>query len=169
MGLYNSATDILRECAKIESANIVRESVANSQVEDFYSKLLNLEEIEEGYLDYDAEKVGVHVYTSGRYLIEFDDLSKYMLTNKLTAKDAISKICEHYDINEADTHVVIESMDNIMNQLAEAKVCTESGNSLIKNYGKDKMELTYVQFNEMVQSGVKLMTKPGSNNTVKIY
>lgn len=169
MSLYNSTTDILKECARVESANIIRESVGTGKIEDMYSSLLNLEEIDEGALDYTEEMVGIHQYNNGKYLLEFDDLSKYMLSNKVTAKDAVTKICEHYDINEADTYVVIESMDNIMNQLAEAKICTESGNSLAKSYGKDKMESAIAEFYQMQQSGVKLMTKPSSVNTIKIY
>lgn len=168
--LSKTVTNILTECSRIESANIIRESMTENAIENFYHQLLNLEEVDMGSLQYTEETVKVMEEAgTGRFLIEFDDLSKYMIDNKMTAKTAVGKICEHYDISEAMTHVVIESMDNILNQLTEAQVCKESGNSLIKKYGTDKAELTYAQFNEMAQSGVKLLIKPSSNNTVKIY
>lgn len=170
MGLSNTTTTILAECAKIESANIVRESMTDNKKEDFYHQLLKLEEVDESSISYDEETVKVmQEKGTERFLIEFEDLSRYMLDNGVTAKTAISKICEHYDISEAMTHVVIESMDNILNQITEGQICQESGNSLIKKYGKDKVELTYAQFNEMSQAGVKLLIRPSSNDTVKIY
>ena len=132
MGLSNTTTSILIECARIESANIVRESMTDNVLESFYHQLLNLEEVDESSITYDEETVKVmQEKGTERFLIEFEDLSRYMIDNKATAKDSISKICEHYEISEAMTHVVIESMDNILNQLAEAQVCQESGNSLI--------------------------------------
>lgn len=158
MALELNSSSILHECARIENLNLIK-PLTESEYNNLLNQLNDLETVEEGVLAYTEEMVNVSEDSRGRYLIELDNLAKYIYTNECTVKDAVSKICEHYDISVANTYVVIESVDQIMNDFKQTQICSESADSKIKAYGKEKINGICREFDSLLESGVKLLTK----------
>ena len=112
--------------------------------------------------------VNVHQDSRQRYLIEFDNLAKFMRTNEYGPKQALTKICEHYDISVADTYIVMESAEHIMNEFKQLQLCSESSNPKVKKWGREQLSGMNEEFNSMIEEGIKMMVKP-SNGTTCIY
>lgn len=167
MGLELKASSILSECARIENLNLVK-PMTEAATNSLLYQLNDLDTVDESVLAYTEEMVNIHQDSRNRYLLEFDNLIKYIRTNECTVKQAVNKICEHYDISVADTYVVVESVDNIMNQMKQAQVCAESANAKVKAYGKEEVTAMCEEFNSLLEAGVKLLAKP-SYGTARIF
>lgn len=167
MGLSKSTIGLLHECAKIENLDLIKEStVKRHTLKEFYNELAELDELDDNALPYNEEKVDVHQYTNGRLLVEFEDLSKYMTTNNLGAKESLGKVCEYYNINEADVYVVIESVNDIMNELTSITVCSESTDPIVKKYAKEQLESVLDIYSKLRQDGIKLVVKPSNGTAI---
>ena len=168
MGLVNKTSSILAECARIENLNLVKPDTSGIE-ESLVRQLNDIETVDDSLLSYTEEMVNVHHDEKrDRYLIEFDNVSKFIRSNECTVKQAVNKICEHYDISVADTYIVIESVDLIMNQFKQSQVCAESANSVVKAYGKEEVNGIYEEFNSLLESGIKLLARP-SYGITRIY
>ena len=165
--LSKTSSSILSECAKIENKDLLKPMNESVGKEMIY-QLSNLEEVDEEALGYNEEMVNVHQDSRQRYLIEFDNLIKYIRTNNYGPKQALNKICEHYDISVADTYIVMESAESIMNEFKQLQLCAESSNPKAKKWGREQLSAMNEEFNSMIDEGIKMMVKP-SNGTTCIY
>lgn len=165
--LSMTSASILAECAKIENKDLLK-PMNESAGKDMIYQLGNLEQVDEEVLGYNEEMVNVHQDSRQRYLIEFDNLAKFMRTNEYGPKQALNKICEHYDIPIADTYIVMESAEHIMNEFKQLQLCSESSNPKAKKWGREQLSAMNEEFNSMLEEGIKMMVKP-SNGTTCIY
>ena len=167
MKLSKTTIGMLNECAKIENLDLIKESsVKRRTLKDFYNELAELDVLDEGELPYTEEKVDIHEYINGRLLLEYSDLAGYMSSNKISAKESLAKICEYYNINEADVYVAIDSVTDIMNEMTELMTCSESTDPLIKEYAKKQIDNVLNEYSMLKEQGIKLVTKSSDSNPI---
>ena len=113
MGLFKSALQTLSEMAINESGLTLPETADATLLEDMQQTLANMTALTEQEMVFPAETVLVRKSERlGRYLVEMEDLSRYMLTNGVVnAKDAICNILEANGIDDAyytDVAIVVD-------------------------------------------------------------
>lgn len=165
--LSMTSASILSECAKIERKDLIK-PLNESAGKDMIYQLSNLDVVDEEVLGYTEEMVNVHQDSRQRYLIEFDNLVKFMRSNEYGPKQALNKVCEHYNISVADTYIVMESAEHIMNEFKQLQLCSESSNPKVKKWGREQLSGMNEEFNSMIDEGIKMMVKP-SNGATCIY
>lgn len=157
--MFKGSLQILQESAENEGYvfDTLNESVENDSINDI---LDDFEDIDEDELDYTEEMVNVieqQLDNTSRYLIEHDNLSKFIKSSGLSLKDAMIKICEHNDIPFANTYLVIESKDDIMKNFAEAGKAAKEPK--MKEKLKKKIEVSKKQLKNLKDNGIKVLKK----------
>lgn len=96
MSIFNTAIQTLSEIAIQESGVIPPQTADDSLLEEFGAMLNNMPSLTEDEMRFDVRMVPVKESTNlGKYLIEMEDLSRYMITNRIpSVRDAIGNILE---------------------------------------------------------------------------
>ena len=96
MSIFNTAIQTLSEVAIQESGVKQPQTADNTLLEDFGEMLDNMPSLTEEEMRFDVRMVPVKESRKyDKYLIEMEDLSRYMITNRISSvKDAIGNILE---------------------------------------------------------------------------
>lgn len=122
MGLFNDAIQTLSEMAIMENGVELPKVAAPALLDEFKSTLDSLPSLTEEEMVFREEMVPIR--ESGRlqkYLIEMEDLSRYMITNGINdINQALSNICEANGIPgaEHDVALVIDEQ-SILDEMTE--------------------------------------------------
>jgi hypothetical protein len=157
---------LITEACKGESFEV--DSVEDDEIEcDFEDAYGDVEELEDD-IEYTEEMVNVFqqpTKTGFRYLVEFDTLSKYMISaNIQDVATAINNIAECNSLSKDDMVVVIESDDYTQEYLEEAKKLKK----VDPKKKKMKEAGTTAQILKMMKSnGIKLAKKKSKGKKKK--
>lgn len=120
MSLFKSMTQTLSALAIQESGVTIPQTAEQSLLEDVASSLNSMARLNEDEMRFTPEMVVVRQSNRlGRYLIEMEDISRYMMTNGLTSiREAISDILKVNDLSGhyADVAIVIDEQ-SIMEEI----------------------------------------------------
>ena len=120
MGIFNTALQTLSEVAIQESGVSIPKTTKDNLLEEFMGTLSQFPELDAEDMVFDVRMVPVRESARlGKYLIEMEDLSRYMITNKISSiKEAVANILESNDLQGqyANTALVIDE-SSILNEL----------------------------------------------------
>lgn len=120
MGIFNTALQTLSEVAIQESGISIPKTTKDNLLEEFMGTLSLFPELDAEDMVFDVRMVPVRESARlGKYLIEMEDLSRYMITNKISSiKEAVANILESNDLQGqyANTALVIDE-SSILNEL----------------------------------------------------
>lgn len=138
MGLFDSAISNLSNMAINESAVELPRTAPAALVDEFKAMLDMMPTLEEDEMKFPVYAVPVRESKRlGRYLIEAEDLSRYMMTNGLSnileAIDLIGK-SNGITLNEGNTALVIDE-SSILEEMADLGYDIGGGNSNDGNIG----------------------------------
>ena len=138
MGLFDSAISNLSNMAINESAVELPRTAPAALVDEFKAMLDMMPMLEEDEMNFPVYAVPVRESKRlGRYLIEMEDLSRYMLTNGITnILEAISNIgnSNGVSLNESNTALVIDEA-SILQEMDDLGYDIGGGNSNEGNIG----------------------------------
>lgn len=142
MGIFqNGLVSVIKEASGSDafysdnvpfSASPSEDDIETSDIlDDIINGVEDIEELEDD-IEYTEESISVMFDAKkDRYLIEFDNLAKYMTSAKVVSvKEAVDKICAANSIESSKTYVVIESQQEIVDFVNEAKSVFSKGSSL---------------------------------------
>lgn len=125
MGIFNTALQTLSEVAIQESGVTIPKTTKDNLVEEFIGTLSQFPELDAEDMVFDVRMVPVRESARlGKYLIEMEDLSRYMITNKISSiKEAVANILESNDLKGqyVNTALVIDE-SSILNELEQLGV-----------------------------------------------
>lgn len=125
MGIFNTAIQTLSEVAIQESGTKIPQETNTNLVEEFLTELSHIKSVGKDDMIIDVRMVPVRESRDlGKYLIEMEDLSRYMMTNGISSiKEAIGNILESNGLvgQFANTAIVIDEA-SILNELEDLGV-----------------------------------------------
>lgn len=125
MSLFGkSISGIIREACKAEGcvSNEECDDCQDDEIEQNVSDTLDGTDELDFDIEYTEEMVNViYQESAGTYLIELDNLTKFMESSGLEVREAMEAVCEHNNIKMGDTCLVIESDESFREYLEEAK------------------------------------------------
>ena len=128
MSIFNTAIQTLSEVAIQESGVTPPQTADDSLLEEFGAMLNNMPSLTEDEMRFDVRMVPVKESTNlGKYLIEMEDLSRYMITNRISSvKDAIGNIleCNGLDGQFMNVALVIDEA-SILNEVDDLGYCLD--------------------------------------------
>lgn len=151
--LTKDITKILIESAQTEEFNT--NPVLESDIENELMKEVNYLEEAQSDLIYTEEMIPVLMQEStfgNRYIVELDMLNKLMESYDIDAKEALERLCEHNEIEIADTYVMIESAEAIQESLKQFKKSSD-----VKS--KEDLKNATKSIKDLQDKGIKLLTK----------
>lgn len=120
MSIMKSALNTLSEMALLESSVDIPQETSSDICQLLMDDLSQMEYLTEDEMRYDIRMVPIRASKRlGKYLIEMEDLSRYMMTNQITSiKEALGNILEYNNI-EGQYHNVglIIDEDSILNEI----------------------------------------------------
>lgn len=156
-----------------EASNIDRISVFNSLDKPFVNQLFkDLEDLDE--IDFDLQYTPEMVVVrddspNNRYLVEYQDLARLMESSNVNAKKALQMICKENNINMADTYVVVESTEVIMERALEKKDSIKAAKDVEEKCLKEKeMGEGCNSIKEMKKDGIKVLKKKAKDIKKKL-
>lgn len=151
--LSKDITRILIESVQTEEFNT--NPVLESDIENELMKEINYLEESQCDMIYTEEMIPVLMQETtfgNRYVVELDMLNKLMESYDIDAREALDRLCEHNEIEFADTYVMIESAEVIEESLKQYKKSSDlKSKEDIKNATKSIKDLQ--------DKGIKLITK----------
>lgn len=112
MGLFDSTIDTLSKLALNESSVNIPEVTSPALVDEFISELKMMPALTEEELTFPVHAVPLRENSRlGKYLIELEDLSRYMLTNKISnVLEAVHRIgtANMKDLDNTNTAIVVD-------------------------------------------------------------
>lgn len=149
--LFKNTTELLQEACECDDCNI-EDIYDEDEEEELDNEYDDIDDLEDDII-YTEEMVNIIQVSENSYLgninvIEYDNLNKLMESKSIDAKEAVDKICEYYNIDIANTYVLIESMESTKESLQEA--C---------NKGKGAKKKVAKSIKELKEKGVKLLKK----------
>lgn len=157
--IFKNTIDILSEAACTDDCMT---NTDDPNLDDEYS-----EEILSEYDDYDEldddtnctdEMVNVLAdEKNNRYLIEYDNLAKFMESAGITdPKEAMERVCECNSINFADTYLVLESQQSMAEMIDEAKAkLSDKAKKRVSN----KLKSSAKFLKDVKNKGIKVLKK----------
>lgn len=147
--LFKNATELLQEACACDDCN-VEDLYDEDEEEELDNEYDDIDDLEDDII-YTEEMVNIIQVDNNSYLgkinvIEYDNLNKLMESKSIDAKQAVDSICEYYNIEAANTYVLIESMESIKETLQEA--CNKGAKKKVSKAIKD-----------LKDKGVKLIKK----------
>ena len=155
--------DILSESAEIDA--VMMDDFYDDDELDDCMKEGNLDDIFDEFQDFDEsvsyteEMVNVIQFGSDEYLIEHDNLLKYMESNSCSITEAMDRICGSNNISINNTFLLMESKDDFIQALSEAKSALKSKDKSIKEKAAKKIKATSKQLKELKNKGIKVLKK----------
>ena len=130
MSIFNTAIQTLSNVA-IQEAGITLPDVTNTNlVEEFKAKLDGMDYLTEDEMRFTVEMVPVRENRRlGKYLIEMEDLSRYMITNRISnLREAVGNILECNDlVGQYDNVALIIDEASILDELASLGINPNDG------------------------------------------
>ena len=106
---------------------------------------------------------------NNRYLVEYQDLARLMESSNVNAKKALQMICKENNINMADTYVVVESTEVIMERALEKKDSIKATKDVEEKCLKEKeMGEGCNSIKEMKKDGIKVLKKKAKDIKKKL-
>jgi len=167
MSLFKNPFELMKEAYVTEDCEVLDTDIDDVEcdIEDVYD---DLEEIDEDVLFYTEEMV--HVIEQqltdekSRYLVEVENLAKYMMSSGVKDfAEAISNIARHNEIDKGSIYIVIESKDNMVQLLEEAKKVKRS---LAKSRG-ESFKSTIGIIKMMKTKGLQVLKKSSKSKKKK--
>lgn len=159
--LSKDITRILIESVQTEEFNT--NPVLESDIENELMKEVNYLEEAQSDLLYTEEMIPVLMQEStfgNRYVVELDMLNKLMESYDIDAKEALERLCEHNEIEMADTYVMIESAEVIEESLKQFKKSSD-----VK--AKEDVKNATKSIKDLQDKGIKLLTKKAKSGKKK--
>lgn len=157
--LFKGITEVLSEACKTEDVNYTDDCVSE---EEFFEEIEELEELEDD-IEYTEEMVNVisqETEHGVRYMVEYCDLVRLMNSNEYTERQALARICECNMLSYADTYVVIESSEDIIESIREAKDSAKSAEHPVdKANRKKKLDSASKAIRNLKNKGIKILKK----------
>ena len=159
---------ILSEASKIDRISVFN-SLDEPVINDLFSDLEDLDEIDFD-LQYTAEMVVVRDDSlNHRYLVEYQDLARLMESSNTNAKKALQMVCEKNNIKVADTYVVVESTEVIIERALEKKDSIKATKDVEEKCLKEKeMGEGCNSIKEMKKNGIKILKKKAKDVRKKL-
>jgi hypothetical protein len=165
MGIFKNMSELISEAAEVDDFNTddITDDEALEAIDDLCDDFDDMEEVDPDDVEYTEEMVciigqkGLH---GTRYLMEHDSLAKYMATRDLSIKEAMEAVCEANNIGMADTYLLIESKEEMVESIEEAKAALKGARkSSTKASLKLKFKNTANAFETLSNAGVKIIAR----------
>lgn len=160
MALCKEIIDIMAEAAICDLSGI--EGMEGNFSDSIFTDIQDIEQLDMD-LDYTEEMVIVRTQDTkfgNRNIVEFTDLSRIMESKNLSAKRALESICEYYNLNPADTYVLIESPEYFIEACKTLNdACAGAKDEACKSKAKGKLNKVKKAVKDLKKSGIKLLTK----------
>lgn len=138
MGLFDSTIDTLSKLAINESSVNIPEVTSPALVDEFISELKMMPALTEEEIRFPVEAVPLKENSRlGKYLIEIEDLSRYMLTNKISnVLEAVHRIgaINMKDLDNRNTAIVVDEA-SILQEIEDLGMNIGGANSNEGNIG----------------------------------
>lgn len=158
MSLFKSPFELLTEACKAEDAELCDANIDDIEqdLDDTFGDIEELDDDDE--LSYTVEMVNVieqKTSTGCRYLVEMDNLAKYMMSANITdVSEAVSNIAESNSLEVDTMCVVIESEDYLLSLLQEARKAKGPASTRAKHIKADLEVINMVK-----TKGLKVLKK----------
>lgn len=126
MSIFSTAIKTLSDVALQESTVNLPEETKSSLVEEVQDMLDSLPSLNENEMVFDVRMVPVRANPRlGKYLIEMEDISRYMITNKISSlREAVGNILECNDLEGEFVHVALVIDEaSILSEMEDMKIC----------------------------------------------
>lgn len=165
---FKNPLSIISEACETDDFNT--EDLDEEMEDEYEGEILDdyddFEELEES-ITYTEEMVNIIAQptSSGqRYLMEYDSLAKYMVSSDTTdIEEAMKKVCESNNILFEDTCLLVESKQDMVEYLAEAK--TKKRSKVKVNLNK-KLKTTANFFKTVKNKGIKVVKKKNKSKSI---
>lgn len=126
MSIFNTAIKTLSDIAIQESSVVLPTETKTSLVEEVQEMLSDIPSLKESEMVFDVRMVPVVANSRfNKYLIEMEDISRYMITNKISSlREAIGNILECNDLEGEFNHVaLVIDESSILSEMEDLGIC----------------------------------------------
>ena len=138
MGLFDTAINNMSKLALNESGLDIPQVTSAALVDEFKATLDTMPSLNEREMYFDARLVPIRESSRlGKYLIEMEDISRYMMTNDIhNLREAVYRIgsANHLALSEANTALVIDE-SSVLQEMEDLGMNIGGGNFSDGNIG----------------------------------